>query len=410
MSAFYSPGRLQVSLLIAGLFIGGQAHAQPAPEEGSPSGETTAEEQVKVEANPADESTDPLVPDPVEPEKDPDSKAVQQLFQKGLQAIKTGDFEEAAALFEEVARQSQLAERKETATSLSAYAKRLNGLTQDDPVAMEALSSGRVEFIVTSTLIGAYSGVVVLDVAELGDVRLGAAVVLLTTGGALTGALFGTRGVGIRAAEGSAYSSGALWGGTTALLTALSLDLGPSEAYQLSTLTGLVGGAFGGFFLARGTQATAGQVSIMTNGGTLGFTTSALSLAYFSDLEFNNSLYLLGGLQVGTGVGAWLAYGSDWSASRAALSLTGGGVGALTLWATTALITGGDNSMFNDETTLMRVWLTSSIVGLWGGYGLTAWLTDGMEADPEYEASLSSLQLMPWVTPESKGIGLVGTF
>ena len=176
-------------------------------------------------------------------DSDPDPLTVQQDFRQAMKLLREGQFTRASVLFERVGEQTQMVERRESALALSRYAQRLHASTKDDPVAMTALSNGRVEFIVTSTLIGAYSGIVLLDVADVEDVRLGVAMVLLTTGGALTGSLFGTRGAGIRAAEGSAYSSGSIWGATTGLLAALSFDDLDSEPIQLSVLTGIGAGA-----------------------------------------------------------------------------------------------------------------------------------------------------------------------
>ena len=97
-----------------------------------------------------------------------------------------------------------------------------------------------------------------------------------------------------------------------------------------------------------------GQVGVVSNGGTLGFSTAALSLFFLEDLNFNRPLYLLAGLQAGTGAGIWMAHGSDWSGSRASLVLLGGGVGALTLWGATALITGND--LISDDMLLAQLW------------------------------------------------------
>ena len=187
--------RFGVMVVLMFFALPGSASGQETDEvkTSSQSTEATEEEEKKSEdpgTTPPEEKLSQSAGES-DGDKDPDPLSVQQDFQQALQLLREGQFTRASALFEQVEQQTQMIESRDSALALSRYAQRLHASTKDDPVAMVALSSGRVEFIVTSTLIGAYSGIVLLDVADVEDVRLGVAMVLLTTGGALTGSLFG---------------------------------------------------------------------------------------------------------------------------------------------------------------------------------------------------------------------------
>ena len=423
--------------LVVGIFCGAnfapamsvaQVVEPPAPVEETPDSESDEVSPAPVEEAP-DSKSDEVSPEPVEDGSDvgasiegsegessaksaqalelvpdPDGDDIRLALSRGLEFLKSGQFEKAKQLFDQVADKTLLAERKEVALSLSAYASRLETLVRKDPEKKRAITSGRVEFIVTSTLIGAYAGGVLIDLTGISDVRLGVATVMLTTGAALTGAIFGTRNKGIRAAEGSAYTIGALWGGATSVLVWGIVGPKNEELVTLTVFGSVAGSGLGSFFLTREIGATAGQVSIVGNGAFMGFSTSAMLIPVIGFEDLNVPLLLFSGLQIGTGVGVWSSLDSNWSSDRATLALLGGGVGSLGLWGLTTLVVGEDSNKY-----IARIWSGSAIAGLWGGYALTAYLTRNMEPDEE-SLPVSNLSLSPMFGEDFKGLGIAGSF
>jgi hypothetical protein len=399
----------------------------PQEEASPPTGKTPLED---AENKPQEEASPPILKEitktpledaenkpqeeaspPTEKTNDPDSPDIRATFVRGNEALIKGRFGEAKEAFAQVAATSKFPLRQEAADALQKYAAHLERVILDNPELAIHLSDGRVEFIVTSTFIGAYAGVVLLDILDVNDVRLGVALVLATTGSALAGSLFGSRGAGIREADADAYTLGAFWGGSTALLSISLLDSYPTEVYQTAALLGVAGGAFGSFYLSRVTHATQGQVGFIGNTMTLGSLTSLLASPFLinTGLSFDGYIGIqLASLQVGTGLGIWLAQDLDWSAARSRLTLLGSGVGGLLGWGTAALITGAGGDIEGD--TLVQVWSGAALAGLWTGYGLTIWLTEDMNPDTEFESPLDNITFMPLLDTDTQGLSIMGTF
>ena len=377
-------------------------------EEASP---PTLKEITKTPLEDAENKPQEAASPPTEKTNDPDTPDIRATFARGNEALLKGRFGEAKEAFAQVAATSKFPLRQEAAAALQKYALHLEGVIQANPELAIHLSDGRVEFIVTSTFIGAYAGIVLLDILNVDDVRLGVALVLATTGSALAGSLFGSRGAGIREADSDAYTLGAFWGGSTALLSISLLDSYPREVYQTAALLGVVGGAFGSFYLSRATHATQGQLGFIGNTMTLGSLTSLLASPFLinADLSFDEYTSIqLASLQVGTGLGIWLAQDLDWSAARSRLTLLGSGVGGLLGWGTAALMTGGGGDI--EDVTLAQVWSGAALAGLWTGYGLTLWLTEDMNPDTEFESPLDNISFMPLLDTDTQGLSILGTF
>lgn len=355
------------------------------------------------------EETDSAAVSPTEEiELDTDSAEVKQAFNRGLEYLRTGRFLEASREFKVVEEHSVIPERVDAARSMNAYAAHLEQRAVEDPSIRIALRSGRVEFIVTSTVLGAFAGGVLIDILGIHDGRLGTAVFLAATGGALTGSLFGSRGMGLREADGNAYTSGALWGLVTTITTFSMLDnvLPDSSAEYMPSiaLAGTFAGAASGVVLSHSLQATSGQVTLVGLGGYMGFWTSAMVNSLIPSREGIDdsalrSAIVLTGFQLGTGVGAWAAVDSDWSRTRGIVGGLGASIGALTVSGLSAIV--------YPHPTLAA---SSAIVGLWGGFTLTAYLTEDMAMDPEYIPAGSEVHLMPFFDGDTLGIGAYGTF
>ncbi|MCB9737721.1 MAG: hypothetical protein H6747_00520 [Deltaproteobacteria bacterium] len=340
---------------------------------------------------------------------DRDPPKLRASFARALELLREGHADEAARVLDDVAARSTQPERQRAAAALATYARRMAMIAATDPRAASELSDGRTQFIVTSTLIGFYSGVVMIDLLDIGDVRPMVGTLIATTGVGFVGALYGSRGAGIREVDADAYTLGATWGGITMLTAAGALDVDSSEAVQLMTLTGLVGGAFAGMGLSRTTSPTRGQVAFTNTTLLLGGVSALLGSAILSDLDLQfrtNATLWLAGVQIGTGVGLMLAPELDWSVSRSRLMLLGGSLGALVGWGAAALVTGepksGDHSA--------QIWGGAALAGLWGGALLTTWLTDGMAPDAGFARSRAQMAIVPLLQPDSAGLAVVGRF
>ncbi len=345
----------------------------------------------------ADASPAPL-PAPATLARDADGPVLRRRFSGGVVALQRRQFGVARRSLDQVARESQFPERAAAAAALSRYAARLQalGLTNappDDP------SAGRTEFIVSSTLGAAYAGAVVLDLIDNDDVRVGAGVMLLSTGLGLAGSIYGSRGLRITEATGEAYASGMVWGAATGLLLTLGADVETSESMQLATLAGGFAGGALAFALSDHLDPTRGQVNFVGTGAILGVATSALTLVVVQPDNVQSTTVawtVLGGLQVGTLAAAALLPEIDWSVSRTRLVTLGAAVGVLTGWGVMMLVSG-------DDSLEPRAVGGMALAGLWGGFGLAAWLTEDMKPDPRYTAPRVTGALAPTVLATARG-------
>jgi hypothetical protein len=343
---------------------------------------------------------------------DADAPAMRARFDQGIDRLREGEASAAIRLLGDVAAQARMVERRAAAAALIAYARRLEAITGGRGVSEAArdLSDGRTEFIVTSTLLAFYGGVVVADVLDLDGIRPVVGTLLVTTGAGFAAALFGSRGLGLRAADGEAFSLGAVWGIATGLLISGALEVDNSEPLQLMTLGGGLVGGLAGLVVSRRLQPTRGQVGIVSTTMPLGFASALLSSVFLIDSNprFGSLATLwLGGLQIGTFAGVALAPNLDWSASRARLTMLGSGLGALLGWGGAALGTGTNG----DSKLTTKIWAGAALAGMWGGFALSAVLTEGMVPDPMFRAEATGTSMiLPTVVGRSPGLAWTGRF
>ena len=337
--------------------------------------------------------------------QDPDHLSVQRRFSQGMKALQNQRLRDAASAFSLVADNAQLSERRAAAASLARYALRLQALgvqeaPEDDP------SAGRTTFIVMTTLASLYSGVVVLDIIDNNDARAGAAILLATTGIGLTASLFGSRGMRITESTGDAYAGGILYGMATGGLLGLATDMNDSEAVQISMLLGMGVGGAASFMLANRLRPTRGQVNFIGTAMVMGVTTTALGIAIATPQNIESSTLgwlLLGGLQLGAVAGSFVAEDVDWSLSRSRLVFLGAIVGSLAGGGTAVLVAG--------DSLQPEGIAGAALAGLWGGYGLAAWLTEDMTPDAKYRAPGTRSALVPTLLPNGgAGLAWAGRF
>ncbi|HWN67778.1 MAG TPA: hypothetical protein VNM90_09060 [Haliangium sp.] len=272
-------------------------------------------------------------------------------------------------------------------------------------------AAGRTSFVISTTLAGAYGGIVFVDLLDIiDDFRPTLGAVLGGTAVGFLGSYYGSRGQPISEAMADAYSLGMTLGAGNALLLSFPLGIDQSENVQLFTFGSLALAGAGGMWLAHDARPTRGQVFLTNITSMLGLATAGLGLLIVQpefDSEDPAFLTLVGGLDAGTATGLALVPRVDWSLSRARLIGLGTFLGGLMTWGATALLTGTDS----DGDGVVRLWSASGLLGLWGGFGLSTHLTRRMEPDPRYldEAATSTL-VMPLAVPGGLGLGVSGQF
>lgn len=366
-----------------------------------------------VAADPAFAEPAPLPIPAAATATDEDDPQVRERFRQGLDKLREGEPDQAAALLGEVASRARMIERRNAAEALVAYARKLESIATDEHGGGLArdLSDGRTEFIVTSTIGSLYAGVVLVDVLDLDEVRPVVGTLLLTTAAGFTASLYTSRGLGLRAADGEAYSLGVIWGAASGGLLAAAFEFQDSATAQATVLAGGILGGFSSLALSRTVLPTRGQVGVVSTAMPLGFATAMLTTVFMQDtnLQFRSvALMWFGGLQAGTIAGVMLAPDLDWSASRARLTLLGGGLGGLVGWGVAALATGTNG----DGSTTSKIWAGSALAGIWGGVALGAWLTEDMAPDPNWRDPGPRGQsiVMPTRIGDAPGMAWTGTF
>jgi hypothetical protein len=276
---------------------------------------------------------------------------------------------------------------------------------------------GRASFVVTTTLAALYSGVVLLDLSDLDDVRSGTLVVMGSTAAGLVGALYGTGGRTMTGGMADAWSLGLMVGAGNALLLAGPFGLygatsNASEKVQSFVLGSSWGVAAAGLLVADHFRPTRAQVSVTTTIGAMGLASTLLSLAIIQPDDLDGDAFLsltAAGLDVGIGVGAVFAGKLDWSLSRARYVGLSAFLGGLAGVGTSLLLfaNGGDG----DSDNLGRAVAGITLTGLWGGFALGTYLTRDMAPHARFRQRADAPPMVaPTVIRDAPGIAVVGAF
>ena len=190
---------------------------------------------------------------------------------------------------------------------------------------------------------------------------------------------------------------------------------GPSvpDAFLPSVLLGTSIGAFGGYYLAKHTKATAGQVTFTTTLGLAGLGTS--ELIYVSIVGGGddggkwNSIAVGLGLNAGLGAGAYFASGMEWSVWRAYIVAASGVLGT---WAGHEFADRMGIDFDHEAGTQSTASHLSALGGMWLGIGSSILLTRNMQPDSRFadRNGTSALHITPMASPEVRGLMLGGNF
>ena len=414
------------TLGLAILFVVATANAVAAqPSEGAP-----APPPAQPTPSPAQPTPPPAQPaqplaQPAQPVPTSDTADVIAAYDQAFAALLAGEFQKAAVGFRAVAARSVEADRRAASRELARLADgliargaklRLKSPGQTAP-ATRAIAdddqpdAGRAGFIVTTTLASTYAGVYLLDILNTSDFRAAVLVITGTTAAGFIGSLYGSSGKTITAGTADAYSLGISMGVGNALLLAFPLGLDSStESVQTTVIGGMVLGGVAGMIMGDRARPTRAQVGFTGTTATLGLATAGLGLVVAQpDTSADTVLLVLaGGLDAGAGLGLGLAGNLDWSPGRQRLTSLGAFLGALAGWATAALLTGTSSS--GDTTS--RAWAGSTLVGMWGGFGLSTYLTRHMKPDPRFAPAKPTVeaQVAPMLIGHAPGLAISGSW
>lgn len=320
----------------------------------------------------------------------------------------TGDLAASAAELGRLARQLQ-ARRVRFVVAAAPSDPPATAPITDAPDDGDQKSSGRVSFVVYSTLAGIYAGATLVDVSDVDDFRTGTLMLVGSTGAGFLASWLASRDRDISPAMADSYATGLLVGVGNGLLLASPLGLDSSEEVLGIGLAGMaVGGALG-LGISDRARPTVGQSIFVSTMGVMGFATTGLGMLVVANdnLDEDVALGLLaGGLDAGAAAGMAIAPRLTWSRSRARLTQLGALLGGLAGLGVAAIITGEPDS--DSEARLMAA---ATLGGMWAGFGAAVKLTDDMSPDPRFAAAgADSLAVAPAMIRDAPGLLVGGRF
>gem|GEM_PF-5797939 len=356
------------------------------------------------------------------PAEDP---GVQAEYDKAFSALVAVDYDAAIAGMNRVAQSARLATTRATASELARLGGELKAKTSAGGPAtktsvvtererQEDLTAGRTTFISTTTIASLYAGVVLIDLLDQGDdFRASVGIITGATALGFLGSFYGSRDKTITQGMADTYSLGLGLGLGNALLLASPLGMDTSEKFQSFALGGVVAGGVASMLLADNLRPSRAQASVVGTTSTLGIATVGLGLGIVqpNNIDADTVLTLVAvGLDAGAGVGIYLSKGMTWSLSRARRVSLGTFLGALGGWAIGALSTGASfDSSGNRDT---RIWATSTLLGIWGGFALTAHLTRNMAPDKSHMVAHEPQRMVlpTMIAGRAPGFAVAGSF
>jgi hypothetical protein len=180
-----------------------------------------------------------------------------------------------------------------------------------------------------------------------------------------------------------------------------------TEDVQMFAFASLAVGGAVGMVAGDRLHLTRAQAGLAGTTSVLGVATAGLTLGILQpDISADSVLLLMAGsLDVGAALGLGLGSTIDWSVSRQRLTSLGAFLGALGGWATAALLTGADS----DDST-GRAWAASTLAGMWGGFGLSVYLTRDMKPDARFRTASPAPVVMPTRIRDAPGFAVSGSF
>jgi len=312
-------------------------------------------------AQPVPEATPAVAPQPAaaEPPADPRSDAGWLLYHDAFEALLHGQRARARDLATQLIRQypEHPATKLVQAAALGAGPGIVDTYEPPPPPAGppapaagpidEKPSRGaRSELALFQTLHGMYVGI---EVCLLADCNSGEAGFGLALAGAGTGAIVSLNIGELTSGQRALINSGTIWGAVNA-----GLLLGVTEPDSLQADVGtLLAGQGLGLFLGAGlfrSHATAGQVALANSGGEWGFALAGLTMAALDQNADSKDVFLvlLGAVDVGLGVGAYLASRYPQVSRGQTLVIDAGGIVGGVAGGSVGILISGD---FNDRST-----------------------------------------------------------
>jgi hypothetical protein len=284
------------------------------------------------------------------------------------------------------------------------------------PQAPDAAQSSRkihdAEVVADFAAVGALAAT---DIVLRQDVDQGGVGTLLVMSGVFGGAAGGyilTQKYEVDAGAAHTTTIGLMAGAANgALLIKPTLD----GDYEADDVVGLIflGSAVGtgaGFAYGQAADLTEGQSTFLGNAVLLGTSTAALTAMLGSkNGQYNNweNATLAIGLDAGLLGGALIAPQLDWSKRRGRFVIAGTVLGALG----GGMIAGLTTKKDNDDDYNGNVIAGSMTAGLWGGFVLAILATRGSEPDPKFRrADPASTTVMPMVGENRVGVSAGGTW
>ncbi len=383
----------------------------------------------------AQPGTDPAQPPPTTPAAAPprspepppvrDGSAAQTAYNRAFTAMLRGDLDTAITGFRAAASQSPDPRTRAAAKELLRLALQMKqrGIRVNAPAltisprdsrrAEEDRVAGRTTLIISSTMASVWAGAVLIDLLNVGDdFRPSVALITGTTAAGVLASYYGSKGRTITEGMADSYTLGLTLGLGNGLLLTSPLGFTDSSAeVQTFAFASLVAGGTAGLLLGDSVRPTRGQVSFVNTTSILGVASTFLGLAIVQPNDLDPDTWLLltaGGLDVGAGAGMAMAKDLDWSLARARLVGLGAFLGAFAGWATGALLTGASFDGDNDG----RMWASTTLIGMWGGVGLTWHLTRNMRPDwrQSDKAARQPTIVTPTVIGTTPGMAVAGSF
>jgi hypothetical protein len=305
-------------------------------------------------AQPVPEATPAVAPQPAaaEPPADPRSDAGWQLYHDAFDALLHGQRARARDLATQLIRQypEHPATKLVQAAALGAGPGIVDTYEPPPPPTgpvIEKPSRGaRAELALFQTLHGMYVGI---EVCLLADCNSGEAGFGLALAGAGTGAIVSLNIGELTSGQRALLNSGTIWGAVNA-----GLLIGVTEPDSTQSVVGtLLAGQGLGLFLGAGlyrSHATAGQVALANSGGEWGFALTGLTMAALDQNADSKDVFLvlLGAVDAGLGVGAYLASRNPQVSRGQTLVIDAGGIVGAVAGGSVGILISGD---FNDRST-----------------------------------------------------------
>ena len=304
-------------------------------------------------AQPVPEATPAVAPQPEPaPAADPRSDAGWQLYHDAFDALLHGQRARARDLATQLVREypQHPATRLVQAAALGAGPGVVDTYEPPAPPAgpiIEKPTRGaRAELALFQTLHGMYAGV---ELCLLADCDSGEAAFGLALAGATAGAFVSLNIGELTSGQRALLNSGTIWGAVNA-----GLLIGVTEPDDGQAIVGtLLAGQGLGLFLGAGlfrSHATAGQVALANSGGEWGFALTGLTMAALDNNADSQDVFLvlLGAVDVGLGVGAYLASRNPQVSRGQTLVIDAGGIAGGVAGGAVGILISGD---FDDRST-----------------------------------------------------------